>query len=183
MIQTDSTALASPNANTSTPTRRSSWKSHSDIYTPVSNSEKPTTAAAPFRDSPSAPFHDNPTLSATPSDLESQSTHPYKPKSKRSNLGICVLVLLVLVFCIGGTVLLTHAWFPDVLGIEELNGELLDTDKAITMLKSQVNGLYRYVEGLDVLGSLKGYAGMGAGNGTERLGQGEVGGNETVMVL
>jgi hypothetical protein len=176
MLPTDSTALAAPDANTSTPTRRSSWKAHSDMYTPVPTSEKPAAPQTlPFHDAPDSPSP----ITAASSDLESQATHPYKPKPKRGKLAICALVFLTLALLVFGALLLMHTWFPDVLGITELKGEMMDADKAISMLKSQVGGLYRYMEGLDVM---KGWTGAPGANGTEGLGLGGVGGNETVVL-
>jgi hypothetical protein len=174
MIATESTALSISPGHTPTPTRRASWKK-SDIYnvSRLSFNEKHTPASNnPF----SHPYSTPPTTPSPLSlkDIEALDSLPYRPKPKRTKFGLCVLVISILVMWalfVYGAVLLMDTVFPGALRydkIRELKVEMIDTEAAVSMLKSQVGGLYRYIEGLSVLNGPRGYE-----NATMEVGLGE----------
>jgi hypothetical protein len=143
------------------------------------NEKFTATSGNPFKDLLFTPTSAPSPFSST--DPEAQDSLPYKPKPKRSKLGLCVLVICILLIWalfVFGAVLLMDMVFPGALRygrITDLKIEMMDTEAAVSMLKNQVGGLYRYIEGLSVLGGSRGY-----GNGTMQAVMGEGLGLETL---
>lgn len=150
--------------NNLTPTRRTSYKDHTDVYHSTLNEKKPTIPRSnnPFDD---MHYTTTPSSSPPPSDIEAQEDLPFKPKPKKqSRFPICVLLLCFIIFwgaLIVGFFLVLDTVFPGAVRydkLKELKDEMLDTEKAVAMMKAQVRGLVAYVnEGL------KGSSLMGAG--------------------
>jgi hypothetical protein len=158
------TALAASN----TPTRRASYKDNTDAYESSLDEKKLTIPRSnnPFDD---MHYTSEATTSPAASDIEAQDNLPFKPKPKqRSRFRICFLLFCFILFwgvLIVGVIWVLDMVFPGAVRydkIKELKDELLDTEKTVAMLKSQVSGMAAYLDGLK--GSF-----MGGGKGVDGL--------------
>ncbi|EAT86374.1 hypothetical protein HBH56_029570 [Parastagonospora nodorum] len=167
-MSSPTTALAS---DTRVPTRRTSWKSYNNTYTPLTAnlSEKQHMIPPPINTT-SNPFLDSPS-SAT--DIEAQTSDlPFPPKPKKSSKSrLCGQVLCSLVFiatCVVGILFLLNSGFPGAVGydrIREMKNELVDTERAVEVLKTQMGAMTGYFRGLNFKGMGEG---LFVGNGTMR---------------
>jgi hypothetical protein len=186
-MSSPTTALAS---NTGLiPTRRTSWKSNSNTYTPLFHnvSEKQSTILQsnnPCADS----FYSTPLPFCT-TDVEAQTDHlRFDPKSKKmSKYRNCTSLLCAIIFwaaLIAGLVILLDWVFPGAVSynkLREMQMEMLDVEKTVDMLKVHVGSLTNYVASFR--GSLDGVMSWSVRNGTmeEIVVDGWDGGNVSVL--
>lgn len=155
---TETTALAS---NTSTPTRRASWKDSADVLTRAhlqQQQQHTYTASTPFlteKDHSPIPLSSPPSYTANPAqrllaDIEAQGA-PFVPTPKRSRFTTIVLcAFLITALCGLGTWMV---WDGNWIGatrqrLEELKTEVLDMEAAVRGMKAAAEGMKQYLEEL-----------------------------------
>lgn len=152
---TETTALAS---NTSTPTRRASWKDNANTNARAHLKQQHSyDASTPFltEKNHSHPLSSPPSYSANPAqrslaDIEAQGTH-YVPTPKRSRFTTIVLcALLITALCALGTWMI---WDGNWIGatrqrLEELKSEGLDMEATVRGMKAAAEGMKQYMEEL-----------------------------------
>lgn len=124
----------------------------------------------PVNTSNTNPFLDSPS-SAT--DIEAQTSDlPFAPKLKKpSKSRLCGQILCSLVFiatCIVGIIFLLNSGFPGAVGydrIREMKNELVDTERAVEILKAQMGTMTSYFKSINLKGMGEG---LFVGNGTMR---------------
>ena len=170
---TETTALET--TPTSVPARRPSRKKN-NTYAPIHAIPQPIFTEK-YSDSPTSsnPFADMHALPAPRStaDLEAQSTERFKPTpSNKKKGGMCMLILCVFVIWglfMFGVVLFANTMFPGALEWRHLKVEMVDTEKAVEVLRGKVGEMLRFVDGLglqDVVGGMRVGGGIGRGNWT-----------------
>jgi hypothetical protein len=180
MIATKSTAVATE--TTSTPSRRSSWKSESELQEMLPQSSDEKSAIDSTSDNPFSDIHHVHTVPhirlsnkvVDMCDIEAQDYHPFG-RFRKGRLYDCLAIyciLLVWFLFVFGAYMLMETVFPGSLpSIREVQVDLGSTKERVDMLKAQVGTLYAHVGSLrmgDVVGLSWGNGTMGwmGGNGT-----------------